>query len=68
MGRNIKLGLRGPFIPKFFNQGYINQHNQPGTNPWLTAKNLHSLPVNPPPEVYKSLIRVITQKEQTQIE
>ena len=64
MERNVELCLRGPFIPKFFNQDYINQHNQPGTNPWLTARNLHSLPVNPPPEVYRSLINVITRKEQ----
>ena len=63
MERKVELGLRGPFIPKFFNREYINQHNQPGTNPWLTARNLHSLPVNPPPEVYRSLINVITRKE-----
>ena len=64
MERNVELGLQGPFIPKFFNREYINRHNQPGTNPWLTARNLHSLPVNPPPEVYRSLINVITQKEE----
>ena len=63
MERKVELGLRGPFIPKFFTREYINRHNQPGTNPWLTARNLHSLPVNPPPEVYRSLINVITQKE-----
>ena len=67
MKRNIELGLRGPFIPKFFDRDYINRHNQPGTNPWLTARNLHSLPVNPPPEVYRSLINVITRKEKEEL-
>ena len=64
MKRQVELGLKGPFIPHFFNREYINRHNQPGTNPWLTARNLHSLPVNPPPDVYRSLINVITQKEE----
>ena len=63
MEKTIKLGLRGPFIPKLFNREYINCNNEPGTNPWLTAQNLHLLPVNPPPEVYRSLINVITRKE-----
>ena len=60
----MELGLKGPFIPKFFTREYINRHNQPGTNPWLTARNLHSLPVNPPLEVYRSLINVISRKEE----
>ena len=64
MERKVKLGLRGPFIPKFFNRAYINCNNKPGTNPWLTACNLHSLPVNPPPNMYRSIIKVITQKEE----
>ena len=29
----------------------------------MTTRNLHSLPVNPPPEVYRSLVKVIAQKE-----
>ena len=29
----------------------------------MTTRNLHSLPVSPPPEVYRNLIKVITRKE-----
>ena len=45
MARKLALGLKGHFFPQFFNQAYIKQESEPGTNPWLIEHNINTLPL-----------------------
>ena len=63
MARKLALGLKGYFYPQFFDQAYIKQESEPGTNPWLLECRINTLPLKGCYNVYKSVIKVVEQKE-----
>ena len=62
MARKIKLGLKGYFIPQFFDRKYIKRESSPGSNTWIISRNIHTLPMKDY-SVYKSVTKVVTEKE-----
>ena len=64
MARKLALGLKGYFFPQFFNQAYIEQESEPGTNPWLIERNnIDILLLKGHYSVYKSVVKVVARKE-----
>lgn len=64
MARKVALGLNGWFIPQFFNRDYIKKRgSEPGTNPWIISCNINTLPLKGYYSVYKSVVKVVAQKE-----
>ena len=63
MARKLALGLKGYFFPQFFDRAYIEQESEPGTNPWLIERNINILPLKGHYSVYKSVVKVVAQKE-----
>ena len=62
MARKIELGLKGYFIPQFFNREYIERESSPGSNAWIVCCNIHTFPLKDY-SVYKSVIKVVAEKE-----
>ena len=62
MARKIELGLKGYFIPQFFDRKYIKQENSPGSNSWLICRRIHTFPLKDY-NLYKSVVKVIYDKE-----
>lgn len=62
MARKIELGLKGYFIPQFFDRKYIKQESSPGSNSWLIRQRIHTLPLKDY-NLYKSVVKVIANKE-----
>ena len=63
MARKLALGLKRYFFPHFFDWAYIKQESEPGTNPWLIEHNIDILPLKAHYSVYKSVVKVVAQKE-----
>ena len=63
MAKKLALGLKGYFIPQFFDRAYIERESEPGTNPWLIERNIDTLPLKGYYSVYKSVVKVVAQKE-----
>ena len=63
MARKLALGLKGYSFPQFFDQAYIEQESEPGTNPWLIERNIDTLPLKGCQSGYKSVVKVVAQKE-----
>ena len=63
MARKLALGLKGYFYPQFFDQAYIKPESEPGTNPWLLERKIDTLPLKGCYSVYKSVVKVVAQKE-----
>ena len=63
MARKVALGLKGYFFSQFFDRDYIKQESEPGTNSWLISYNIDRLPLKGYYSVYKSVVKVVAQKE-----
>lgn len=63
MARKLALWLKGYFYPQFLDQNYIKQESEPGTNSWLIERNINTLPLKGYYSVYKSVVKVVAQKE-----
>ena len=63
MARKLALGLNGCFYSQFFDQEYIEQESEPGTNSCLIERNIDTLPLKGHYSVYKSVVKLVSQKE-----
>ena len=62
MARKVELGLKGYFVPQFFDSKYIERESSPGSNSWLIRRRIHTLPLKDY-SLYKSVVKVSNCKQ-----
>ena len=63
MAKKVELGLKGWFIPQFFDRKYIKRESSPGSNTWVIRRNIDTLLLKKCYKTYKSVIKVVAEKK-----